>query len=616
MHSRTRRHQTIMGMIVAAVLCLADQRATAQFPPDPSIGKNLPDSIPQRPPDNFVRRPSELEIKPDYAEIPAVGHPGQGVLRKIVFSGSFHPKETSEGLPIYPGLQVDRVDLLNGENAFLASLRDTYLGKTFDLQTVKEITASTLKFYFKNERPLVFVHPAAIDYNQGILRISVIEATLDSKISTGAKWFPKWLLLTSLRAKAGQHINRRGLLNDVAILNQNPFMQNAVVLRRGESPGTTTIDLRTQDAFPIHAYTSLDNTGSQQTGPLRWMIGANWGDAFFLGGQLSYQYSAPFQNLLSQPVQSMSYTTSLPWKHLLAIYGTYSTTDTSITSGSAGSINYSGYQGQVSPRYTIPIGKMYGKFTHEIALGADWKISNLYFIQGGNQVPSNQTDVAQAIGGYHCVRKDSWGSSAIQLDGYWSPGGVTSRNTTQAFQYVDPRTQANYLYGTLRLQRENKLPFDCSLLGLFTGQLASTSLPSTEQLSIGGYGSVRGYSQQILFGDQGFYFTFELHSPSYSIFGLTKSLKDSELGGFPSALRKLGKDQLMFLAFWDFGLVNSIQPLAGNPASYDITALGIGIRYGVGSNFSLRCDLGFPLINPNVGVAIGPTINFGASIGF
>ena len=181
---------------------------------------------------------------------------------------------------------------------------------------------------------------------------------------------------------------------------------------------------------------------------------------------------------------------------------------------------------------------------------------------------------------------------------------------------MDSRTQANYYYSVLTLQRENILPEGCSLLALFSGQLASTSLISNEQLSIGGYGSVRGYPQQILYGDQGFYFNMELHSPSYSIFGLTKSLGDSEWGGLPKIVRKLGKDQLMFLAFWDYGLVNSIHPLSGDPATYDITALGIGVRYGLGSNYSLRCDLGFPLINPNVGVAIGPTINLGASIGF
>ena len=76
-------------------------------------------------------------------------------------------------------------------------------------------------------------------------------------------------------------------------------------------------------------------------------------------------------------------------------------------------------------------------------------------------------------------------------------------------------------------------------------------------------------------------------------------------------------DQLILLAFWDYGQVNTIQPLPGNPSSYAISGVGFGVRYTLGLNFSLRCDLGFPLINPNVvGVEIGPTLALGASVSF
>jgi hypothetical protein len=30
----------------------------------------------------------------------------------------------------------------------------------------------------------------------------------------------------------------------------------------------------------------------------------------------------------------------------------------------------------------------------------------------------------------------------------------------------------------------------------------------------------------------------------------------------------------------------------------------------------MRCDLGFPLMNPNVGISIGPTVALGATVGF
>ena len=587
----------------------------AQFAPDPSIGRNLPVSIPESAPDAFARRPSELQLKPDLTDVAIVGTSGSGVLHQIIFSGAISPKDRADGITIFPGLNVDRVSLLQQDRRFLTSLEDTYINKRLDLEIAKKISRETLHFYFKHERPLVFVQPVSIDYEKGILRIEVVEATLGQKVSTGSKWFSGRLLLRSLRAKVGHYINRVGLLNDVAILNQNPFMQSQAVLKRGDLPGTTTIDLRTEDKFPMRGYVGVDNTGTVQTGLWRWNGGINWGNAFFQGAQLSYQYSAPFENLKTQPVQSGSFSIPLPWKHIFSIYGSYSTTDVTINSGSS-SIADVGTQSQVSPRYIIPIGKMYGKLLQNITLGFDWVSSNLSYQQGGYQVPANQTDVIQAMAGYQMSLKDKYGQTSLSTDNYWSPGGIDSKNTTTAFQYVDSRTQANYYYSVLTLQRENVLPADCSLLALFSGQLASTSLISNEQLSIGGYGSVRGYPQQILYGDQGFFFNLELHSPSYSIFGLTKSRSDSELGGLPKIVRKLGKDQLMFLAFWDFGLVNSIHPLPGNPASYDITALGIGVRYGLGSNYSLRCDLGFPLINPNVGISIGPTVALGATVGF
>jgi len=603
--------------VLAMVAMVASSGMHAQFAPDPSIGRNLPDSIPESAPDAFVRRPSELEIKPDFADVPVTGSPGTGVLREIEFSGALSPGDRKAGDALFPDLRIDRVDLMASRRGFLSSLRAEFIGKPLDLEAVKRICRETLHFYFHHERPLVFVQPVSIDYGRGILRLVVVEARVGAKTGTGAKWFSEKLLLSSLRARVGRYLNRMGLLNDVAILNQNPFMQNSAVLSRGEVPGTTTLNLRTQDSFPLRGFLAIDNTGSQQTGPFRWSAGANWGNAFFLGGQLSYQYSAPFSYPNSQPVQSLSYSTPLPWKHLISLYGSYSTTDTGInTSGGSGSLVYSGFQSQVSPRYTIPIGKMYGKLIQNLTLGADWKSSNLYFLQGGDQVPSNQTDVIQSVFGYEVRRTDSLGSTSLAGNLYWAPGNIDARNTDQAFRYVDPRTGASYLYSTLRMRRDTALPWGCSLIALFTGQVASTSLPSTEQISIGGYGSVRGYQQQILFGDQGFFFNFEIRSPGISLLGLARKMEDPVPPGIARVLEKAGRDQLQFLAFWDYGYTDTINPLPGNASAYAITGVGFGVRYGIGSNTSLRCDLGFPLINPDIQTRMGPTLALGASVGF
>jgi len=79
---------------------------------------------------------------------------------------------------------------------------------------------------------------------------------------------------------------------------------------------------------------------------------------------------------------------------------------------------------------------------------------------------------------------------------------------------------------------------------------------------------------------------------------------------------KTPRDRFYLLSFWDYGLVNTIQPLPGNDPTYAISGVGFGARYALGVNFSMRCDLGFPLINPNVGISIAPTVALGATLGF
>jgi hemolysin activation/secretion protein len=136
-----------------------------------------------------------------------------------------------------------------------------------------------------------------------------------------------------------------------------------------------------------------------------------------------------------------------------------------------------------------------------------------------------------------------------------------------------------------------------------SGQFASTSLISSEQLAIGGWNTVRGYDERVLFGDQGFVINIELHTPSFS--------PSSWISG------KLPKDDLQFLAFWDFGLMNTIDPSPGDPSPTYLTGIGVGARYNVGSNLAVRCDVGFPLYNPDLGFTVDAArASVGVTLGF
>jgi hemolysin activation/secretion protein len=111
--------------------------------------------------------------------------------------------------------------------------------------------------------------------------------------------------------------------------------------------------------------------------------------------------------------------------------------------------------------------------------------------------------------------------------------------------------------------------------------VSDANLTPSEQLGLGGYDTVRGYDEREVNSDEGYLFNIELRTPSMSIgkrFGWTR-----------------WKDQLQFLAFWDYGVGYDHTLLPGEPSDTPLSAVGAGLRFTIDSNVSVRADYGFQL---------------------
>jgi len=597
------RNQGIFRVAFMACLMATDLLPAQTFR-DPSIGRNLPGGQPMRAPDEFAEAQApEVSKPPTLPVIQTIGRPGRSHLNGVLFSST--PESVQGGQPqsVPVGVTTEGIALLEISKAFQEKLAKEYLGQPFTEELVQQLSQETMSWYFKRNRPVVFIQPLVANFSTGTLEILVIEAVLGEKSGEGARWFSNQQLASQIRIQPGQHIDRRKLVNDLTWINENPFLRSDAIFAPGTVPGTTNIILETQDRFPLRVYAGIENTGSEQTGAWRWLAGANWGNAFYLGHQFNYQFSAAFEDISSQPVHAFSYIVPLPWRHKLAVYYTLAFSNIDIA-GDLGvdDFSFEGYSSQLSPRYTIPIGNLAGSVLQEVVLGMDWKLSDLGFLQGDIEIPTNETAVWQFMAGYNIGVTDSFGRTTFGFEVFWSPGGIGPRNTDEEFQLVDPRLTANYLYSLLRLGRTTRLPWDFSLITQASGQVASGALLSSEQLAIGGYGTVRGYQERVLFGDQGVVINAELRTPPISPMGLFGIERIS--------------DELQFLAFWDFGLVSSRDPLPGEEDVYYITSVGVGVRYAIGANLSVRCDVGFPLVNPNLGFDVAPRASVGVVVGF
>ena len=110
------------------------------------------------------------------------------------------------------------------------------------------------------------------------------------------------------------------------------------------------------------------------------------------------------------------------------------------------------------------------------------------------------------------------------------------------------------------------------------GQIADQRLLSSEQFSLGGLGSVRGYRQDQLLTDNGLFLSAEVQFPIFRVFEDT------------------GVVQL--IPFIDYGTTWNSSGI-DNPDDRTLSAVGLGLQWRQGNNFSARLDWGIPLVDVN-----------------
>ena len=479
------------------------------------------------------------------------------------------------GLSGVSGLDVRGVDVPKPDA--LAERLTNYFGKPFTTVDLQNLTREIVLHYRAEGRPVVDVVVPAQDITSGVLQLVIIEGRLGKVSARGNRYFSERSLVSKIRTKPGDLLRQSPLLQDLDWINQNPFRRVDLVYTPSLDVGKTDLVLETKDRLPLRVFTGIENTGTKSTGEELLLAGFNWGNAFWLDHTFSYQYSTTtdFESLRGH---SFVYDAPLPWRHTLHLLGLY--VETAVDDQlEALTLDSGGESMQGSVGYEVPLPRI-GKYKHSATLGFDFKQTNNNLEFGGIRVFDVTTDILQFSLRYSAELRDKYGTTALTATGVYSPGDLTGNNSDEIFQQARALSEADYYYGTLKLERLTTLPWDFSIYTAARGQLASGNLLASEQLGLGGYGSVRGYDNFSVRGDEGVVGNVELRSPSFPIMGL---------------LNKQIKDRLQLIAFYDYGVVSSKEKLPGEVDSVTLAGIGAGIRYQIGNNLTARLDYGWRL---------------------
>lgn len=515
--------------------------------------------------------------EPPVADVPATAADDR-VLVPVLHGLVFVPAPDavrSEGVA-RAGLQVTGLTLL--ESAEFRALATPYLGRPLTLRALNRLTHDVVLYFRRHGRPVVDVLVPEQNITTGTVQFLVVEGRLGRVRTEGNKWFSDAQISSAIRARPGEIIAGGPLLADIAWINRNPFRQVDLVYTRGTNPGETDVILRTYDLRPLRLYTGYEDSGNALTGFDRVLLGVNWGDAFGRSEQLNYQLTAS-PDLKKLVAHSGSYIIPIPaWRHTLTVFGSHARTQPELAGGL---FALDGRTWQAGVRYHLPLTEGNTAWTPAATFGVDFKRSNNNLSFGGTKVFAQVTDVIQGNVDFNASHPDRHGVTSGSLTLAYSPGGLTAGNHTAAYEAARAFARPDYLFARLEVERRTKLPAGLFWVTRGTVQLASANLLGSEQLGLGGASSLRGYEDREANGDDGFTLVNEIHFPSFRLLG--------------AVARGKTNDQLVPLVFLDYGVVASHQPLPGEPSRLELASAGIGLRYNLRGNFTLRAVYGWQL---------------------
>lgn len=450
-----------------------------------------------------------------------------------------------------------------------------FLGPDRTPDDVEQARVVLEKIYHDKGYQTVSVVVPQQDPRRGVIRLEVVEGKVGRLRVNGARFFLPSKIKREAPAMAEGNVpdmNRVG--KEIVALNRLADRRVTPVLRGGVEPGTVDIDLNVEDKLPLHGSLELNNRYSSNTTALRLNGSLGYGNLFQMGhsGGLSFQV-AP-ENSDDALVFSGYYLARVSDGVSLMVQGTKQDSNISTLGGAA-----VGGRGEIlglRALYDLPSS---ANFYQNFNLGIDYKNFEEDIIIGKDTISSPIQ---------YYPFSASYGATWLAENGF------TELNTALNFHvrgmgsgerdYANKRynADADYVFIHSDLAHTHDLKGGSQVFGKIQGQLASQPLVNGEQIAGGGLGTVRGYLEAAVLGDNGVFGTVELRSPS--------------LIGIPDK-NGARSSEWRFHAFTDGGLVSIYDALPSQQERFGVASAGVGSRFKAFSHYNGSLDVAVPFID-------------------
>lgn len=474
----------------------------------------------------------------------------------------------------------------------------------FNESNIETLRDMIFDFFKEKEIALVDITIPIQDLDSMVLALVVKVAVIDQILVDGNRYLKEDFILSQINLPTQGPIDLRKNQARVDYYNLNPFHQAKLDYKASkEKEGAFDIAIHTGDRFPLRAYVGVDNQGLQLLGPVRSYYGGNLAFLFDIDHVLSFQYTA---SLDLKKYQSFTgdYRLYTPSGWILRLFGGY-VADAYIENGIE--INQ-GSSSQGSFRFMVP-WMIKDDFYFSLGVGADYKNTdnNLEYIEY-DPVFSNTVALSQAVLDLGINWENSITDGFFSIMGVASMGDLFGNASNSRYSQLRLGAKSHYSY----LKADFKSNFYYFRDGYFrfraSGQIASCNLLPSEEFKVGGLQTVRGYIENAVVGDSGFFGSIEWALPSLQI--------------IRTRLDRLGnpiKDGLFLVGFFDAGQTHVknfyLESKATQPKKATIMSLGPALRYIMEDYVDIEVAIGYKL-RRTFDASSQPFVNFSGSVKF
>lgn len=474
-----------------------------------------------------------------------------------------------------------------------------FMGPNRTPEDVEKARAAVEKAYHDKGLQTVSVAVPQQDAQRGFIVLKVTENRVGRLRVRGSRYFD----IANIKSHApslqeGTLPDFQAVTNDIVALNRWPDRRVTPALRAGVTPGTVDVDLNVEDTYPLHGSAELNNRQSPSTTPLRSSISLHYDNLWELGHSMTWTFQESPQNPKDAMVVSGSYLarTDIDWLSVL-IYGLKS--DSAVAT--VGGANVVG-PGQVIGGRAVMTLPTKGDLFHTLSLGIDYKNFEQTLKLGTDAFDSPVT-YAPLVASYGATWQGE--GRLTQLNATLTSGLRGIGSSPDEFDAKRYKATGSFITLHADVSHTQDLPGGVQLFGKLQGQAADQPLVSSEQLSLGGQDTVRGYLESEVLADYGVAGTLELRSPNIAPY-LGQRLPNPS--GEP--IKYNAFDDWRFFAFADGGHAGIHLPLPDQQSQFDLASYGIGTRLKTLRYLNGIFFVGMPLTSQQVTVANHPRFSF------